>query len=230
MTPQFVWRPKPVSLETKQPATPESKGGRGEKRKNTCVSQQTYRLCPHNTPRVPYMSIGEGFLDIAKRSQHPGIHTQDTLSHPLSTKRKWHRSTGILSGSKIQNTQPIAQVNIAELLAWILWTENKVRQHIVNEVSQALHIILVFTNRAANPLQRWKHGTWMSSWEGEPEGRIYMYVVCKHLDSGNQSQIKKRTKHGMEKGTTSNKTTFSHTHHRPHHRLRRRPNHLATNG
>jgi hypothetical protein len=71
---------------------------------------------------------------------------------------------------KANPPQPIVQVHIAELLAGIPWTEARVKQHIVNEVAQALYKAFVFTSPSANPLQRWKQGTWLASWSGEPEG------------------------------------------------------------
>ena len=83
-------------------------------------------------------------------------HNRDSAEHLVDYKTTPH--------------QPIAQVHIAELLAGIPWTKARTRQHVVNEVAQALHRVLIFTKQAPNPLQKWKHGCWFSSWEGDSEG------------------------------------------------------------
>lgn len=44
------------------------------------------------------------------------------------------------------------------------------KQHVVSEVAQALNKVLVFTSKVPNPLQKWKHGCWFASWEGDSEG------------------------------------------------------------
>ena len=72
-------------------------------------------------------------------------------------------SAEYLVDNKTVPHQPLAHVHIAELLAGISWTKTRAKQHVVNEVAQALHKVLIFTNKAPNPLQKWKHGRWFSS-------------------------------------------------------------------
>lgn len=47
----------------------------------------------------------------------------------------------------------IALVHVAKLLAGIPWTTSRARQHMVNEVSQALHKVLIFNNNLFNPFK-----------------------------------------------------------------------------
>lgn len=61
-------------------------------------------------------------------------------------------------------------MHVAELLAGIPWTESRVRHHVVNEVAQTLHKVLVFTNPFAQPSQKWKQGCSIASWAGDSEG------------------------------------------------------------
>ena len=75
-----------------------------------------------------------------------------------------------LANNKAVQLQPIAQVHVAEILAGIPWTESRARQHVVNEVAQALHKIFVFTNKIVNPFKKWKQGRWFAYWEEEIEG------------------------------------------------------------
>jgi hypothetical protein len=50
---------------------------------------------------------------------------------------------------------------------------------VVSEVAQALHKVLIFTNKSPNPLQKWKHGCWFSGWEVDSEGEhtCTLYVI-----------------------------------------------------
>ena len=64
----------------------------------------------------------------------------------------------------------IAAIPIAEILAGIPWTTARARQHVVNEVSQALHKLLIFNTSAANPFQKWSQGQWHSQWSTSSTG------------------------------------------------------------
>lgn len=90
-----------------------------------------------------------------------------------------------LVNSKPNAPKHIAQVHIGELLADIPWTEARTRQHIVDEVAQALYRVFVFTNPAANPLQRWKQGKWFAEWTSELDGdhTCTIYVCVKVQES-----------------------------------------------
>lgn len=50
---------------------------------------------------------------------------------------------------------------------------------LVNEAAQALYKILVFTNPASNPLQKWRQGKWFAEWTGELDGEYTCtFYVC----------------------------------------------------
>lgn len=75
-----------------------------------------------------------------------------------------------LVNAKTEGNKAIIQVHIAEQLAGVPWTEARARQHVMNEVVQALYKVFVFTNPSANSLQMWKQGKWFARWEMEGEG------------------------------------------------------------
>ena len=73
----------------------------------------------------------------------------------------------------------IAQVHVAELLAGIPWTSLRAREHVVNEISQTLHKVLIFNNNLSNPFQHWQEGKWFASWGQATEGeQVRTLVVC----------------------------------------------------
>jgi hypothetical protein len=84
----------------------------------------------------------------------------------------------------------ITSVHIAELLAGVPWTTLRAGQHIVNEVAQALHKILIFNNQQTSPFQTWQQGNWFSQWElssiGEHICTLYVSVEVQ------ESQLKIR--------------------------------------
>jgi hypothetical protein len=160
--PQFVWRSKPPSL-----AQEELEGGREAKGKaiakaldSTPITRQGYRsgrladdfwttINPPNTSQSPRKTLQVILFLLTD-------HNRETAEYLVDNKTAPH--------------QPIAHVHIAELLAGIPWTELRTKQHVVSEVAQALHKVLIFTSKAPNPLQKWKHGCWFANWEGDSDG------------------------------------------------------------
>lgn len=67
------------------------------------------------------------------------------------------------------------------MLAGVPWTTIRARQHIVNEVSQALHKVLVFNNQHNTPFQKWSQGLWHSQWarsnDGEHVCTLYVSIA-----------------------------------------------------
>ena len=66
---------------------------------------------------------------------------------------------------------------IDEQLAGIPWTQTRARQHVVNEVSQSLHKILICNNNVSNPFQRWNQGHWYAQWTLGGEGHLCTLYV-----------------------------------------------------
>lgn len=48
----------------------------------------------------------------------------------------------------------LATIHIAEILAGIPWTTERVRKHVVNEISQALRKVLIYNSSSTNPFQQ----------------------------------------------------------------------------
>lgn len=129
---------------------------------------------PESTPltRQGYRSgrLADDFW-LALNAPHTPPSQRKTLRVvPILTKAKKEEGIEYLISTKADTLRAITQIHIAELLVGVPWTETRVRQHIVSEVAQALYKVLVFTNPASNPLQKWKQGKWFAYWEGEREG------------------------------------------------------------
>ena len=157
----FIWRSKPPSLTQEEPeGSREAKGKAIAKASDsTPITRQGYRtgrladdfwttMNPPNTPQSQRKTLQVIPFFITD-------HNRETAEYLVDNKTSPH--------------QPIAHVHIAELLAGIPWTEARTKQHVVNEVAQALHKVLIFTNKAPNPLQKWKQGCWFSHWEVDTE-------------------------------------------------------------
>jgi exonuclease III len=55
-------------------------------------------------------------------------------------------------------------------MAGLPWTLQRARQHIVNEVTQALQKFLVFNSQHTTPFHKWTQGRWYSTWSNTSEG------------------------------------------------------------
>ena len=89
---------------------------------------------------------------------------------PFLTKNRHTEQAEYLVDSRGPSFGVIAHVHIAEVLAGIPWTQMRARQHVVDEVAQMLHKILIFNNNMFNPFQRWNQGQWYAQWGQEVEG------------------------------------------------------------
>jgi hypothetical protein len=75
--------------------------------------------------------------------------------------------------------QTIATIQIAKILASVPWSPHKVKQHIVNQISHALHKVLIFNTSATNPFQAWNQGQWHADWQqGEDDEHTCTMVAC----------------------------------------------------
>ena len=81
---------------------------------------------------------------------------------PFLTKNFNHTEYLVDNSKQLHNT--ITSVNIAELLAGVPWSIQRLRHHIVNETAQALHKVLIFNNQHNTPFQKWDQGLWFSQW------------------------------------------------------------------
>jgi hypothetical protein len=154
---QFVWR--------------NTRGGgeKGEKGKGKQVLKT-----PDSAPltRQGYRSgrLADDFWPALNAPQTPLSQKKTLRVIPILIKERRDERMEYLVNTKANSTKTVAQVHIAELLAGVPWTELRVKQHVVNEVAQALYKVFVFPNPSSNPLQKWKQGRWFANWEGDLEG------------------------------------------------------------
>lgn len=164
---RFVWRPKPTGGECNQPQTPI---GGGDKGKSVEAEQKTPVA---QWKRQGYRSgrLAEDFWATVGVPNTPISVNKSLQVIPFLLKEATRKeAVEYLVDTRATTHKPIALVHIAEILAGIPWTEQRVKQHVVSEVAQALHKIFVFTSKSPNPLQKWKHGKWFATWEEDTEG------------------------------------------------------------
>jgi hypothetical protein len=144
-------------------------GEKGEKGKGKQVLKT-----PDSAPltRQGYRSgrLADDFWPALNAPQTPLSQKKTLRVIPILIKERRDERMEYLVNTKANSTKTVAQVHIAELLAGVPWTELRVKQHVVNEVAQALYKVFVFPNPSSNPLQKWKQGRWFANWEGDLEG------------------------------------------------------------
>lgn len=170
--PHFVWRSKPPEIQQQEERAPteEVKGKSVAKAANsTPITRQGYR-----TGRLV-----DDFWSTLNPPNKPKSTRKTLQVIPFLLTDSNRESAEYMVDQKCTPHQPIAQVHIAELLAGIPWTETSTRQHVVREVAQALHKVFIFTSKAPNPLQKWKHGCSFAGWEGDSEGEhtCTLYII-----------------------------------------------------
>lgn len=183
-----MWRKLQMPEMQEQGAT---KAG-GEKGKGKQVSR-TLDSAPITRQGYRSGKLAEDFW-VALATPHTPTSMRKTLRViPIITKAHKDEPLEYLVNTKTAASKAITHVHIGELLAGVPWTESRVRQHVVNEVAHALYKVLVFTNPAANPLQRWKQGRWFADWTCELDGdhtcTLYVSVTA------HESKIKPRKGH-----------------------------------
>lgn len=157
--PQFVWRAQNVTKSV--PKTHAADGGKQKEKipESTPLTRQGYR-----TGR-----LAEDFWSALGTPNTPVANPKKLRVIPFLTKNRHVKQAEYLVDRRGQTFGAIAYVQIAEVLAGIPWTQIRARQHVVNEVSQALQFFLIFNNNLSNPFQRWNQGLWYAQW-GQEEG------------------------------------------------------------
>ena len=166
--PQFVWRAQQPS-PTHKSQTDGSKG-KGKQPDSTPITRQGYR-----TGR-----LAEDFWSTLGTPNTPSANSKKLKVIPFLTKNRHTDQAEYLVDGRGPTFGAIAHVQIAEVLAGIPWTQARARQHVVDEVSQTLHKLLIFNNNISNPFQRWNQGHWYAQWgqglEGESVCTLYVSV------------------------------------------------------
>lgn len=182
-TPVFVWRKNPDPAEASQ-TQPANKSKKPIVTASAPLTRQGYRsgrladdfwttLSMPNTPHSkPKRLQVIPFLIKDRQSEH-AEYLVDKSRHPNNT---------------------IAQIQIAELLAGIPWTQTRARQHVVDEVSQSLHKFLIFNNNLSSPFKSWSQGRWFAQWSLQQEGEnICTLFVCVAVQENKIKPRKGRT-------------------------------------
>ena len=171
----FVWCAKPPPDEQQQQdrGKGKAKPQTNKTSESTPITRQGYR-----TGR-----LAEDFWTAIAMPNTPQVNRKKLRVIPILTKSPEQKE--YLVDRKQRSFSPIAISHIAELLAGIPWTPNRAKQHIVNELSQALHKILIFGNNAYNPIQRWSQGQWYAEWtttaDGEHNCTLYVIIMVNEI-------------------------------------------------
>jgi hypothetical protein len=158
----FVWRMKPLS----EPRTTD-KGKEKTSSDSAPITRQGYRSG----------RLAEDFWDVLEILDTPKTPRKKLRVFPLITKNQTQQE--YLVDTSKQLHKPITTVYIAEVLAGIPWSKPRAKQHVVNEVTQSLHKIMIFNNQHTTPFQKWSQGRWHSHWTTSEEGEhmCTLYVV-----------------------------------------------------
>ena len=173
----FVWCAKTDDLQQSkgkgklktQPKPPES----------APITRQGYR-----TGR-----LAEDFWTAVGMPNTPHAHRKKLKVIPVLMKAPDQRE--YLIEKKLNSYTPIAIAHVAEILAGIPWTMKRARQHVVNELSQALHKVLIFGNNSFNPIQQWNQGQWFSEWAATPDGEYNCTLYAIIVVTENKVKIRK---------------------------------------
>ena len=162
----FIWRKKPLTEEQ----TSEKEKGKLKTpgTESVPLTRQGYRSG----------RLAEDFWSVLNIQNTPTSAKKKLRVTPLLTKNQAHSE--YLADKTKPSFTPLLTVQIAELLAGVPWTLNRVRHHIITEVSQALHKILIFNNQSNTPIHKWEQGKWFSHWsleEGEHTCTMYVFVA-----------------------------------------------------
>lgn len=145
---------------------------------------------------------------------------------PFISKSQTH--TEYLVDNCKQSYTPITIVYIAELLAGVPWTATRARQHIVNELSQALHKILIFNNQNNTPIHKWEQSAWYAQWTLTEEGDHVCTLYSNIAVPEQKLKIRKGREFGWRKTPTGNPGNPDRTSPRPSTRSGRHGSPLAS--
>ena len=170
--PKFVWRSPHIAKPTPKAHATEGSRGKEKGLDSAPLTRQGYR-----TGR-----LAEDFWSAIGMPNTPATKSKMLRVIPFLTKNHHTEQTEYLVDIRRQSFSAIAYVHIAESLAGIPWTQIRARQHVVNEVSQVLHKILIFNNNLSNPFQNWTQGRWFVQWGQGVEGE-YICTLYVSIDA-----------------------------------------------
>ena len=165
-TPVFIWRSPPGGqhlLETMS----EKEGGK-------IKDKPSIPRAPDSAPitRQGYRTgrLAEDFWGTLGIPNTPSSIRKTLRVIPFLIKNSLTEQAEYLVDKKILPFTTLVQVHVAEVLAGVPWSTTRAKQHIVNEISHALHRVLIFNNNLSNPFQKWNQGCWFVSWVEDAEG------------------------------------------------------------
>jgi hypothetical protein len=152
----FIWRKKPTADET---TTDKGKS----KLKTPAAASVPLTRQGYRSGR-----LADDLWDVLNIPNTPATARKKLRIIPLLTKNQTYTKY-LVDNSKPYHT-PITIVHVVEQLAGVPWTLLRVKQHIVTEVSQALHKVLIFNNQSTSPIYKWDQSKWFSEWSVSEEG------------------------------------------------------------
>ena len=167
---QFVWKPQHVATLISKPHAAQGGKGKDKLPESTPLTRQGYRSG----------RLAEDFWTAIGVPNTPTSNPKMLRVIPFLTKNRQTNQAEYMVDRRGQAFGPIAYVHIAEVLAGIPWTSSRAKLHVVNEVSLAMHKILIFNNNFSNPFQRWNQVQWFAQWtygtEGESICTLYVSI------------------------------------------------------
>lgn len=152
-TPQtFIWRQKPDTQSANKVK------GKSKVVESTPLTRQGYRLG----------RLAEDFWEVLHIPGTPTAQKKKLRVISFISKNQAHME--YLVDKCNQTFTPITVLHIAEVLAGVPWNANRVKHHIVNELAQALHKILIFNNQHSTTIHKWKQSYWFSHWTEDIDG------------------------------------------------------------
>ena len=142
-------------------------------------------LYSYHEARLPHGKVGGGLLGSAWHPNTPSSTRKTLQVIPVLTKDQLVEQAEYLVDKKTPPHSPVVHVWVAEQLAGLPWTPTRARKHVVNEISQALHKVLIFNNNLSNPFQTWDQGRWFGGWTEDSEGEhtCTLFVSVATLES-----------------------------------------------
>lgn len=183
---QFVWNSSNITTPATKSQTTEGSRDKEKAPDSAPLTRQGYRSG----------RLAEDFWSMLGMPNTPSSNHKLLRVIPFLTKNRHTEQPEYLVDRRGQSFGTIAYVHIAELLAGIPWTQSRARQHVVNEVSQALHRILVFNNNLSNPFQKWIQGRWYAQWGQGAEGEH----ICTMFVSIDVPEHKVKPRKGFQLG------------------------------
>ena len=157
LEPKFVWK----SAHITKSAHKSAEGNKGKEKlpESVPITRQGYRSG----------RLADDFWSGLDMPNTPTANPKMLRVVPFLTKNR-HTEPEYLVDQRGHTFGAIAHVHIVEVLAGVPWTPDRAKQHVVNEVSQTLHKLLIFNNNLSNPFQTWQQGRWFAQWKQGADG------------------------------------------------------------